>query len=69
MKYDNKQLNPPGLKDMKAVDLYFKYRKFLPKEFQDITCPRPAQDIIDTFKGERNTKQRARASKNLQPQL
>jgi hypothetical protein len=47
LKHENKFLTKPGLKDMKAVDLYFKYRQFLPEEYRDITSPRPEQEIID----------------------
>ncbi len=53
----------PGLKDIKQVELYTKFRKFVPFEFRDEICPRPAQQVIDNIKKARSEK--ARASRNV----
>ena len=45
-----KECNAPGLKDIKAVELFTKWRKFLPKEAQDKTCPKPSDEIMKKFK-------------------
>jgi hypothetical protein len=36
----------PGLKDIKQVELYTKFRKFVPVEFRDEICPRPSQQVL-----------------------
>jgi hypothetical protein len=35
----------PGIKEIKQVELYSKWRKFLPEEFRDVTCPKPDEDL------------------------
>ena len=35
-----------GLSDIKQCELYFKWREFLPFQFQDITCPRPSDEVL-----------------------
>jgi hypothetical protein len=52
----------PGLKPIKRVELFCKYRALLPKRCQDITCPDPGQDVIDSVKktrAEKNADKRA----------
>jgi len=49
-------INPPGLPDVKKVEMYSKYRSFLPNEFQDVLCPFPGQDVIDRINKTRNEK-------------
>ena len=52
----------PGLKDIKKVELFCKYRSLIPKRCRDITCPDPGQEVIDNVKKTRaqnNTVKRA----------
>ena len=62
-------LDPPGLKDIKQVELYTKYRKYVPIEWQDETCPRPAQAVLDKFKLEKNEKVKSALEKKKEQQL
>jgi hypothetical protein len=50
----------PGLKEIKQVEMYSKFRKFVPEEFQDEICPRPSQQVIDNIKKTRSEKAKAR---------
>jgi hypothetical protein len=45
-----KKLDGPGLKPLKHLHLYTKWRKILPQEYKDITCPLPSNDIIMSVK-------------------
>ena len=56
MQKDLKQLKPPGLKPIKQVELYTKWRPLLPKEVQDMTCPRPSEEVLNLIKAERKMK-------------
>ena len=49
-----KQLTAPGMKDMKKADLYTKWRPLLPKEYRDITCPHPGDDVLKKVRDQRN---------------
>ncbi|OEU05772.1 hypothetical protein FRACYDRAFT_258320 [Fragilariopsis cylindrus CCMP1102] len=54
----------PGLKDIKKVELFCKYRSLslIPKRCRNITCPDPGQEVIDNVKKTRaqnNTVKRA----------
>jgi hypothetical protein len=49
-------LNPPGLKEIKQVELWTKFRRFLKRENQDLTCPYPGDDVIDRIRKQRNAK-------------
>jgi hypothetical protein len=60
--YAFKGLKPPGLSELKQVDLYLKYRPFIPPEHQDEICPRPSDEVMEKIKKERNEKQRGKAS-------
>jgi hypothetical protein len=61
-------LDPPGLKEIKQVELYTKYRKYVPLEWQDETCPRPAQAVLDKFKLEKNEKVKSAIEKKKDQQ-
>ena len=39
-------LKKPGLSDQKQVHLYSKWRPLIPIEYQDITCPKPSDEVI-----------------------
>ena len=60
--YAFKRLKPPGLSELKQVDLYLKYRPFIPPEHQDDICPRPSDEIMEKVKKDRNEKQRGKAA-------
>ena len=55
-------LRQPGLKDIKANDLYFKFRRHVhPDELKDVICPKPPDAVIAKVAAERREKNRARA--------
>jgi len=37
---------PPGLSDIKQLELYKKVRKYVPEKYQDILCPKPSNDVM-----------------------
>jgi hypothetical protein len=41
------RLVPPGRKDIKQVELYTKYRKFVTEIYQDDCCPKPEEEILE----------------------
>ena len=43
-------LDPIGLKPIKQVHLYTKWRKFIPQQYRDETCPLPSNETIRTVK-------------------
>ena len=61
-------LTPPGLNPMKQVELYMKWRKFVPIALQDEVCPRPPEHIMkkvrELRKDKRNAKEDARNKTN-----
>ena len=52
----------PGIKEIKRVELYSKYRPLIPEEFQDETCPYPGKDVMDRIKAKKNATARERAA-------
>ena len=55
-------LIPPGLKPMKQVELYLKWRKFVPTALQDIVCPRPPEEILQKVKKFQTEKRKEKAT-------
>lgn len=51
-----KTIPNPGLSDIKQVHLYTKWRKLVPIEFQDITCPKPNENVISRIKKDTKAK-------------
>ena len=51
------------MKDIKAADLYNKWRPLLPPECRDITCPHPGDEVLQKVANERKSKAAARAAK------
>ena len=43
-------LQTPGIKPIKQYELWHKWRPYVPAEYQDILCPRPCQEIINSIK-------------------
>jgi hypothetical protein len=56
-------LQPPGLREIKQVELYTKYRKYIPQQWQNETCPQPDDGVLEKFKIEKNEKMRSHQQK------
>jgi hypothetical protein len=50
------RLQSPGRKDIKQVELYTKFRKYVPSVFQEESCPKPSDEILERFKIEKTEK-------------
>jgi hypothetical protein len=50
-----------GVPPFKQCELYFKYRKHIPLEDRDATCPRPSDEVLNSQKADK--KQRAKVKK------
>ena len=46
-------MTPPGIQDIKQVDLYLKYRRFILKTYWNDICPKPSADKIQRIKSQR----------------
>jgi hypothetical protein len=53
-------LNPPGLKDIKQVELFTKFRKFLNPANWEKTCPYHGDAVMERIRKQRNEKQVAK---------
>ena len=53
----------PGISEQKQLDLFEKWRKFVPDEFQDIICPEPNNDLTERVKEKLKEKNRKNYSK------
>jgi len=49
---------PPGLSDVKQLDLYEKVRKYVPEEYKDILCPKPSEEVIVRGKNQKREKRK-----------
>jgi hypothetical protein len=58
--YVLKPVTAPGMKPTKQVELYTKWHKFVPAEFQDEICPRPTQEVLANVQESRKKKNRER---------
>mmetsp|Transcript_29630 Transcript_29630/g.43116 ORF Transcript_29630/g.43116 Transcript_29630/m.43116 type:complete len:98 (+) Transcript_29630:515-808(+) len=56
-------LPPPGIQDIKQVEMYTKWRHLLPDYAKDVTCPKPSDTVIKKIRDERNAKAKARQNK------
>jgi hypothetical protein len=52
-----------GMKEIKQVELYTKWRKFVPAEFADEICPKPPDEVLENVQKARSDKNKERASK------
>ena len=50
-----------GVPEFKQVQMYKNFRQFLPPEFQNITCPKPSDDVLKRQKDDQ--KQRVQNKK------
>eukprot|EP00536_Pseudo-nitzschia_multiseries_P000819 jgi/Psemu1/1854/gm1.1854_g len=51
---------PTGIKEIKQIEMFTKWRKLVPAEFADIISPYPGDEVMRKFKEERNRKARER---------
>lgn len=56
-------IEAPGLREIKQVELYTKFRKFVPEEFRDEICPKPSDHVLEKIKKDRSEKTKARNHK------
>ena len=50
-----------GISEIKQVELFTKWREFVPEEYRDIMCPKPDDDIIERIKAEKSAKAKKKA--------
>jgi hypothetical protein len=55
------QCTHPGLIESKQVELYTKWRKFVPSQYWDIICPKPSDDVLGRVKTDQAVKEKQRA--------
>ena len=58
------QLTPPGLPPIKQFELWHKWRKIVPDEHKDITCPKPSDEVLKKYK-EKKMKTRRQKQKKI----
>ena len=56
-------LPTPGLKPIKAVELYTKWGPLIPEYARESTCPRPSDEVLATVRASKNDKVKARAAR------
>ncbi len=56
-------IEAPGLREIKQVELYTEFRKFVPEEFRDEICPKPSDHVLEKIKKDRSEKTKARNHK------
>jgi hypothetical protein len=60
-------LNPPGLCPIKQVELYKKFRPFVPRRFWEETCPKPRDEVLLQVK-DKTAKKRKQKNADNPPQ-
>lgn len=56
-------LKSPGIRPIKQVELYTKWRTLIPDvNDREETCPRPSDEIIESVKKQKNSKAAAKAA-------
>jgi hypothetical protein len=61
--YQLQQLKEPGLKEINQVELWTKWRKFIPLHFQSEICPEPEAAVLQRIKNEKLEKLKKTAKK------
>lgn len=51
---------PPGIADIKKVELYKHFRPLVPPPYQEELCPFPGADVMDKVRNQRSSKRKAR---------
>jgi hypothetical protein len=46
----------PGLREIKQVEMFKKYRSLVPEEYRAELCPEPAKEVLDREKKRKNAK-------------
>jgi hypothetical protein len=64
-----KPIAAPGMKEIKQVELYTKWRKFVPAEFADEICPKPPDEVLENVQKARSDKNKERAAKKRATEL
>lgn len=54
------QEKSPGLAEIKQVELFTKWRAFVPEEVRDDICPKPCQEVLDKVKNEKKEKHKVK---------
>jgi hypothetical protein len=67
--YQLQQLMEPGLKEIKQVELWTKWRKCIPHQFQYEMCPEPDAAVLQRIKNEKNEKLKQAAKKKKKSEL
>jgi cell division septation protein DedD len=55
-------LKPPGLRPIKQVEMYKKFRLFVPRRFWDETCPKPSDEVMMQIKDETAKKRKQKTA-------
>jgi hypothetical protein len=55
-------LKPPGMRPIKQVELYKKFRPFVPREFWEETCPKPSEAVLTQVRNETAAKRKVKAA-------
>jgi hypothetical protein len=58
--FELQTLNAPGLRPIKQVELYKKFRPFVPREFWEDNCPRPSDEVLAQVKDESSKKRKTK---------
>jgi hypothetical protein len=58
--FELQTLKAPGLRPIKQVELYKKFRPFVPCEFWEDTCPRPSDEVLTQVKDESSKKRKTK---------
>ena len=49
-------MKTPGIKEIKQVEMYQKWRPLLPEYAKDITCPKPIDRVIENIRSQKSRK-------------
>jgi hypothetical protein len=63
--YSMTMLPRPGLRAIKQVELYEKYRPYVPDEFKDETCPEPPPEVMEKHKKDKKEREQTRKRQKL----
>ena len=43
---DIEEVEPPGMRNIKKIELFKKWRKFIPDEKKDLVCPPVSEEVL-----------------------
>jgi hypothetical protein len=61
--YILEELNAPGIREIKQVELWKNWRQYIPHPHKDLICPEPPQEIIERIKKEKSNKVKEKTQK------